>query len=66
MARRDDDAARYREAAVTTLNQLDWCAEYLKRIHKPKISRQLEINTSKIRRRVDEPDRGAVTREEGG
>ena len=63
MARRDDERARYLKAAHVTLDQLDWCVEYLKRIHKPKISRQLEINTSKIRRRVDEPDRGAVTRE---
>ncbi|HEV3389311.1 MAG TPA: hypothetical protein VG057_09880 [Solirubrobacteraceae bacterium] len=63
MARPDDERARYRKAAHETLDQLDWCVEYLKRIHKPRISRQLEINTSKIRRRVDEPDRGAVTRE---
>jgi hypothetical protein len=66
MARRDDDRARYREAALMTLNQLDWCAGYLRQIHKPTIARQLEINASSLRRRVDEPAREAVTPEEPG
>ncbi len=66
MARSDTDPAQYREAALMTLDQLDWCVEYLRRIHKPKLSRQLAINTSGIRQRVDAPDRGAVTREEAG
>jgi hypothetical protein len=66
MARQDDDHARYREAALMTLNQLDWCAEYLRRIHKPKIARQLEINASSLRRRVGDAERQAVTPEEPG
>jgi len=63
MARSDTDSARYREAALTTLDQLDWCAEYLRRIHKPKLARQLEINTSRLRQRVDEAEGEAVTPE---
>ena len=49
-----------------TLTQLDWCAEYLRRIHKPKIARQLQMNVSSLRRRVDEPEREAVTPEQPG
>jgi hypothetical protein len=63
---RADEVARYRKAAHMTLDQLDWCVEYLRRIHKPTLSRQLAINTSSIRRRVDAPDREAVTPEEAG
>ena len=66
MARPDDDRARYREAALMTLSQLDWCAAYLRQIHKPKIARQLEINASSLRRRVDESERDALTPEEAG
>jgi hypothetical protein len=63
---RADDVARYREAAHTTLNQLDWCVEYLRRIRKGKVSQQLAINTANIRKRIEEPERGAVTRRGAG
>jgi hypothetical protein len=63
---RADEVARYRKAAHTTLNQLDWCVEYLRRMHKPKLARQLEINTSTLRQRVHEPEGEAVTPEEPG
>jgi len=66
MARSDTDPARYREAALMTLDQLDWCAEYLRRIHKPRLARQLEINNSTLRQRIDEPEGEAVTPEEPG
>ena len=45
-----------------TLNHLDWCADYLRRIHKPKLARQLEINAGGIWQRIDEPHGDAVTR----
>ena len=41
--RPDDYPARYREAALMTLNQLDRCAEYPQRIHKPNLARQLAV-----------------------
>ena len=63
---REDEVARYREAAHMTLDQLDWCVEYLRRIHKPKVSRQLATNTAKLRQRAGEPHGEAVTREEAG
>jgi hypothetical protein len=49
-----------------TLNQLDRCAEYLRRIHKPNLVRQLAINAGRIRRRIDEPERDGVTRRRAG
>jgi len=63
---RADEAARYRKAAHMTLDQLDWCVEYLRRIHKPKISQQLATNAAALRRRIDESSRDTVTREPGG
>ena len=60
--RSDDYPARYREAALMTLNQLDRCAEYPQRIHKPNLARQLEINAGGIWQRIDEPHGDAVTR----
>ena len=62
-----DEAERYRKAAHMTLDQLDWCVEYLQRLHKAKLSRQLADNTMHIRQRLNEP-RGneTVTREQPG
>ena len=45
-----------------TLNHLDRCADYLQRIHKPKLARQLEINAGRIWQRIDEPQVRRVTR----
>jgi hypothetical protein len=49
---RDDEAARYREAAQLALDQLDWCVEYLRSIRKTRISRQLARNRAAISRRL--------------
>ena len=48
----EEEVARYRRAAEETLNQLDWCIDYLHRIRKPDIARALEKNRSTIRRRM--------------
>ena len=53
---RDDEAARYREAAQATLNQLDWCIEYFRTIRKPAISNVLARNRSTIARALEEGD----------
>jgi hypothetical protein len=47
---KNDETARYREAAHRALEQLDWCVEYLRRIHKTQISKQLAKNRSTIAR----------------
>jgi len=44
----DDEAARYREAARLTLQQLDWCVNYLNSINKREIARALAQNSSAI------------------
>jgi hypothetical protein len=48
---------RYRQAAEATLEQLDWCVAYLRRIHKPKLAAQLERNRNRIGRMLDGPSR---------
>lgn len=50
---RDEEAIRYRKAAQLALEQLDWCIDYLRRIHKPRIARQLAKNQAAIRRRLE-------------
>jgi hypothetical protein len=45
---RDEEAARYREAAHQALNQLDWCVEYFRSIHKRKVATQVAKNRSAI------------------
>ena len=54
---RDDEEARrssaaYRRAAEETLDQLDWCVEYLYHIRKPRIAQAIARNRSAIRRRM--------------
>jgi len=44
----EDEAARYREAARLTLQQLDWCVSYLHSIRKSQIARVLAKNSSAI------------------
>jgi len=56
MATRDHEAARYREAAQLTLEQLDWCIEYFRTIRKPRISYVLARNRSAIARALDDGD----------
>ena len=45
-------SARYRRAAEETLDQLDWCINYLHRIRKPGIAEAIAKNRSTIRRRM--------------
>ena len=52
MARRDE-AERYRKAAHMTLEQLDWCVEYLRSLRKTKISKQVAKNRSAIASRLE-------------
>ena len=40
--------ARYREAAETAIEQLDWIINYLRRIHKPQIAKALQQNRDTI------------------
>jgi hypothetical protein len=59
---RDDEAARYRQAAQLALDQLDWCVEYLRSIHKTRISRQLARNCAAISRRLRDNPHGTGSR----
>ena len=59
---RDDETARYRQAAQLTLNQLEWCVEYFRGIHKTRISNQLAKNCAAISRRLEENGDGSVSR----
>ena len=49
---RKQEAERYRRAAEETLDQLDWCINYLYRIRKPRIAGVMAKNRSAIRRRM--------------
>jgi hypothetical protein len=49
------ETARYRRAAEETLDQLDWCINYLYRIGKPRIAGVLEKNRSSIQRQMNRP-----------
>jgi hypothetical protein len=51
---RERESARYRQAAQLALDQLDWCIDYLRRIHKPTLARQLARNRSAIGRRLEQ------------
>lgn len=50
----DEEAARYRRAAQLALDQLEWCVEYLHKIHKSRLARQLAKNHAAIRSRLHE------------
>ena len=55
MATNDDikeEIERYRRAAEETLDQLDWCVNYLHRIRKPEIADAIARNRTSIRRRM--------------
>ena len=47
-----EETDRYRRAAEETLDQLDWCVNYLHRIRKPQIAEVIAKNRSTIRRRM--------------
>lgn len=49
---RDEEAARYRRAAQLALGQLQWCIDYLRSIHKPRLARQLAKNHAAIDRKL--------------
>ena len=50
---REQEVARYRRAAEETLGQLDWCINYLHRIHKSGIANALGKNRSLIQRQMN-------------
>jgi hypothetical protein len=50
--RKKQEAERYRRAAEETLDQLDWCVNYLQRIRKPRIAEAIAKNRTSIRRRM--------------
>jgi hypothetical protein len=52
---REAESARYREAARLALDQLDWCIDYLRSIHKTRIAAQLARNRSAIGRQLAKP-----------
>jgi hypothetical protein len=45
---RDREAERYRRAAIDAVGQLDWCIQYLYRLHKTGIAETLSRNRSTI------------------
>jgi hypothetical protein len=49
---RDDEAERYRKAALLALDQVDWCVDYLRSIRKTEISKQIDRNRTAIMRRL--------------
>jgi hypothetical protein len=63
---RDDEAMRYRQAAHLALEQLEWCVEYLRSIHKTRLSKQVAQNRAAIARRLEDPPSGSVSREHTG
>jgi hypothetical protein len=46
--RLDREIERYREAATSALEQLEWVVGYLRTIRKPEIARALERNRKRI------------------
>jgi hypothetical protein len=50
--RREDETARYRLAAEETLDQLDWCVNYLHRIRKGSIADVIDKNRRLIQRQM--------------
>ena len=50
--RREAEIARYRQAAEETLEQLDWCVNYLRGIRKNRIAEAIDKNRRHIRRQM--------------
>ena len=60
-----DETERYREAATSALEMLDWCIGYLVGTHKDKIASQLAQNRRFIRERLmREPEEPVPTSKE--
>ena len=51
---REQEIARYRFAAEQTLEQLEWCVNYLHRIRKSRIAEVIDNNRRRIRRQMRE------------
>jgi hypothetical protein len=49
------EAVRYREAAVSTLDQLEWCIDYLYGLGKTRIARAVDHNRKEIMRQAGMP-----------
>jgi hypothetical protein len=49
---REQEIDRYRLAAEETLEQLEWCVNYLHRIRKYRIAEAIDKNRRNIRRRM--------------
>ena len=49
---REQEIARYRLAAEETLEQLEWCVDYLRRIKKGSIADVVDRNRRHIRREM--------------
>jgi hypothetical protein len=59
---RDAEAMRYRQAAQLALDQLEWCAQYFRGIHKTRLAKQVAKNRAAIARRLEDPSDDARTR----
>jgi hypothetical protein len=57
---REQESARYREAAEAALGQLMWCIEYLRGIRKTRLSEQLARNHAAISRRLRDAETAEV------
>jgi hypothetical protein len=53
--RREQEIAQYRLAAEETLEQLEWCVNYLHRIRRHRIAEVIDNNRRRIRRRMRAP-----------
>jgi hypothetical protein len=49
---RDREIGRYRQAAISTLEQLEWVIGYLRKIRKPELAEALERNRKQIIERI--------------
>jgi hypothetical protein len=49
---RTEEIEQYRRAAEETLNQLDWCVDYLHGVRKNGIAQVIQKNVAHIRRQM--------------
>jgi hypothetical protein len=49
---RDREIGRYRQAAISTLEQLEWVVGYLHKIRKPELAQVLDRNRKQIIERI--------------
>ena len=50
--KRDHEIGRYRQAAVSTLEQLEWVVGYLHKIRKPELAQAVDRNRKQIIERI--------------